>query len=457
MGVTTVIELPMHVHATRLAAGPGTDPPRMRSPLWHRLVHRFCARLWFDRIRVVHRERLPPAGAGAGAVLFVSLHRNGAVDGFVLQNLLPQARFLVARRLRRSRLLRLFFHGIEVVRRRDTPDRRKRFSVNEAALEECRSLLAAGGELVVFPEGTSSLGPRHLPFEAGAARILHAFLESCPGMPVTVVPLGLHYERAWVFRSRMEVVVGRPIPTAIPSGLSGRESLRWLKDRIEAGLEAVGADFASPADQERAEALAYASTLGTPRSYARSLMRLVKGVPPGLADRWETFDAEAHAGGLWRHQGVPLLPRERRHLPLYGLWFLIVAPVVAAAALLNAPPLLLSWMAARRCADDLNVVALTSLVAGVPALLAWMGGVAIVAAVSGAPWGVVPFLFVSWLGLVLAYRAGKLAVIVRNGLAASPGMQARAVQLHRAVLHSLSHECTPVTAPRRPLAATQPG
>ena len=34
-----------------------------------------------------------------------------------------------------------------------------------------RELLAAGGEVMIFPEGTSSLGPHHLPFKSGAASI----------------------------------------------------------------------------------------------------------------------------------------------------------------------------------------------------------------------------------------------------------------------------------------------
>lgn len=41
---------------------------------------------------------------------------------------------------------------------------------NEAALELAALALAQGQSVFVFPEGTSSLGPRHLPYRRGAAR-----------------------------------------------------------------------------------------------------------------------------------------------------------------------------------------------------------------------------------------------------------------------------------------------
>jgi 1-acyl-sn-glycerol-3-phosphate acyltransferase len=174
--------------------------------LWYRFWHWLAARSYFDCITVRYPERLPEDGP----CLYVALHRNGAVDGFVYRQAVPRAVFLISSQLRRSFLARCFFCGIAVTRRGDAGDR----SENTAALRECVQLLADGGGLVVFPEGTSSLGPRHLPFRNGAASIALEALGR--QVPLRIVPLGIHYEQAWAFRSRVEVVVGEPIATTLP-------------------------------------------------------------------------------------------------------------------------------------------------------------------------------------------------------------------------------------------------
>src|SRR5574341_1221764 len=62
-------------------------------------------------------------------------------------------------------------------------------------------------------------GPRHLPFKSGAAQLLLEYLDA-PAPPLSVVPVGIHYEWPWAFRSRVEVVVGEPIPMELPAALT---------------------------------------------------------------------------------------------------------------------------------------------------------------------------------------------------------------------------------------------
>ena len=45
--------------------------------LWYRGCHWLCARIYFERITVLHPSRLPDGGP----VLYLGLHRNGAVHG----------------------------------------------------------------------------------------------------------------------------------------------------------------------------------------------------------------------------------------------------------------------------------------------------------------------------------------------------------------------------------------
>lgn len=213
----------------------------VRAPLWRKSFYWFITKVYFHRITLIHGERLPKAGP----VLYLGLHRNGAVDGFVYDRALRAPVFMISTQLRKNWFARVFFDGIAVTRAKDEGDR----SLNDAALGRCLNHLRAGGELFVFPEGTSSLGPRHLPFKSGAIWLLLDYLER-GGPPLQVIPLGVHYECPWAFRSKVEVVVGDPISTELPIEAGRLEKLKALKHRVQAALEQVGVNVPSDNYQE---------------------------------------------------------------------------------------------------------------------------------------------------------------------------------------------------------------
>src|SRR5690349_10533634 len=193
---------------------------------WSRTICRAVSGVYYRRIHLVGREHLPH---GAGPILYVGLHRNGAIDGMVYKRLFPRATFLVAARLLSSAFRRLFFTGIPVTREKDgmsAADRR----ANAAALEACARELILGRELFVLPEGTSDLGPRHLPFKPGVAKILQRALAA--GARVTVIPVAIFYERPEAFRSDVTVVVGPRIPTTLAAELSESRRVATLMARI---------------------------------------------------------------------------------------------------------------------------------------------------------------------------------------------------------------------------------
>lgn len=393
--------------------------------LWYACCHWLCARVYFERITVLHAERLPHGGP----ILYLGLHRNGAVDGFVYRWVVPRGVFLISTQLRRSLFARLFFCGIAVARNKDEEDR----SQNDAALLQCVQLLANGGELFVLPEGTSSLGPRHLPFKSGAASMALNALGQ--GVPLRIVPLGVHYERAWAFRSKVEVVVGKEISTELPAGLSALGRLKEMKRRMNTALEAVGANFASAEEQENAERLAYAATLGTPRTYFDSLKQLEAGVPEAVLARWRELEPQLISRRALLHQGVPLFPVGP--WILYALLVLVLGPIVLAGAMVNLPPLLAGWLAARQFADDRNVIALWRVLVGLPLFVIWFSLVTLLLAFFAGWWWALGSVLLTLAALKSIYRAKKLAVAVWNGLAHGALAQ-RAHEFHQSVLQTIS-------------------
>lgn len=371
---------------------------------WHVFVARLCRLLYYSRVTLLGRERLP----GSGPALYVALHRNGAVDGCVYAKVTPGATFMISTQLRRSLLGRVFFAGVEVVRDRDKGDRTR----NERAMLECLELLRGGGQLIVMPEGTSSLGPRHLPFHRGAARVAEAALAA--GVPLRIVPLGIHYERAWAFRSRVEVVIGEPVDAALQGNTARAPRVARLHERIARALEAVGVQFASAGAQDQCEQLAYVSTLGTGRHYFDSLKQLECGIPPAVLMAAARLERQIGSRHLLRHQGVPLCPMGP--LVTYALLLVMLTPVVAVAAVLNAPPLAAGAWAGRYFPDERNVVALWRLLVGLPILAIWAAAIVGTGAATGAWWVVAGYLGVTLGGLIAWYRYKKLAVATLNGL-----------------------------------------
>jgi 1-acyl-sn-glycerol-3-phosphate acyltransferase len=422
---------------------------------WYRGVCRVATALYYRRVRLVGRGVDRDAGRDT-AVLYVGLHRNGAVDGMVYKTLFPRATFLVAARLLRSAFSRLFFTGIPVARAKDGGDR----AGADASLAACVAHLRAGGELFVFPEGTSDLGPRHLPFKRGAARVWAELLAS--GRAPTVVPVAIFYRAPERFRSDVAVVVGEPLAEPLAESLDappvGDESRDALADachrRIAAALESLGVNVASAEELARVERLAAVAADGDLDRYYHALKRLERGAPLGVLDApavddWRRVESAIADGSVATEYGAPVY--SRRALWWSLLWLALQAPVVGAAALANALPLAAASLAGRRLADARNTIALWRILVGLPAFVAWTLGVAIACLVAGRPWWLVAYVALTAAGLALYHELVARWARVRNALCA-PSLGAPLLAVRRRLDELLARDAATTGAPLAGLA-----
>jgi 1-acyl-sn-glycerol-3-phosphate acyltransferase len=387
--------------------------------LWYRLLSRLLTELYYHRVRVMNPQSLP----SSEPTLFVALHRNGAVDGYVYKSVIPRANFLISVQLRRSLLGRFFFSGIEVARSKDRADDTHAGDDN-AALQACVDYVQQGGALVIMPEGSSDLGHRHLPFHKGAARIL-AQLAVHPESLVRVVPLGIHYEEARAWQSDVEVVVGAPISTVLPPDMTPAMQVTLLHERIVQSLEAVAVQAERADVFAERERIAYAATLGSKRSYFAALKALEQGMPgvTALSSRLEKEMSSTPGGQrLWHHQGVPLMPMGSAWA--YPLLWVVLLPVSVSACLCNAVPLVCAWWSGKRFSDGRNTIALWRLLVGFPCLLLWA-----MSMLAAALWlHLLPLWFgyvaISILGLKSVRRVRKLTVSLHNW-AVAPALRKR--------------------------------
>jgi len=390
--------------------------------LLHYGIWRCIGYLAFSRIRVIGKERLTLVGP----VVFVATHRNGALDAAPYSFAVPLAMPMVSAQLQRLPLGRFLFRGIAVARAKDKARGIK--ANNGKALAECIELLKVGGQLFIMPEGTSSLGCRHLSFNRGAARIVARAMAA--GVRPIIQPLAVHYEDPTHWQSRVEVLIGVPI---IPQNADEIAMHQSIVD----GLEAVGANFVDTEAQQMAEKLAYARILGADLSYAEHLKKLEGLITPGLSESLRALEAVAKDKGLFLHQGLPLMPLRLWQSDL--IKWLLLAPIIACFSILNFPVLAAGHIASQLLPDEPNVISFWRMVVGLPVGLFWVVAVCVGLFVCAGPSWFVLYGAISTVGLLAWYRFRKLTVALGNAVF-HPEVRAVLVTAYRNLAERKAHE-----------------
>lgn len=353
---------------------------------WQWSYAQICTFLYFDSVTLVSEAAVPE-----GPVLFLGTHRNGILDALIYSNILGRMTFVLAKRLHRTLPGRIFFGGIGVVREKDDVAR----DGNRKALRQCRTYLAHGRRIFMFPEGTSSLGPRLLEIKPGAAKIALSALRARPDLKV--IPVAVSYERAWGFRSRVEVRLGSPIDLADILLQPTTERFGMVQQRLEVALHNVASEFETGTAQEASEIAGNVRRAAGAGSHSACVKAYADMMTPELEERWQSLKQASEKAGAKRYNRIPLVPggTTRPHiLTLIGL-----GPFVAFMLAVNAPVLTAARLLAARLADDRNVISLYRLLVGLPLMIIW-GGLTLAAFVwFGHPWIWAISLSLSLIGL----------------------------------------------------------
>jgi len=400
------------------------------------------ANIYFSEIEIYGKENL----LENELTIFVSNHRNGAIDGYVLMKALSEFKAIVGNNLTKSLFLKLFFGGhIEIFRTAET-DKERAF--NQKQLKKAAELVKANKRLLVFPEGTSKLGPSLLPIKKGAAFICKTLLDtlddksnaaktpiSCKQEeaalhplitdswlqmekntppeaknPVYVIPIGLHYEAGCKFRSRVEIHIGKPM--LIREEDSG--SLTKLTNMIKGGLQEVTANFEDSSKQQAGEAIA---TLI--RNFDKSFSHLEicriaasKTIPEKLIKEYEELNAQ---GSFALYQGAPLV--RTKNIWLSRLSYCLFPVSILLGFVLNIIPLTVSFFISKKMADDTNVITLWRILVGTPLLVLQLFCYLVISLVlfkMQALGLLAGYTVISWIGLYVFDKWRSLRVVLKN-------------------------------------------
>ncbi|HEY4228884.1 MAG TPA: 1-acyl-sn-glycerol-3-phosphate acyltransferase [Thermoanaerobaculia bacterium] len=199
-----------------------------------RALSRLLLRLFYARIEVVGADNVPPRGA----LIVAANHHNSIVDAMLLLATIPRRiRVLANAPLFRHFLMGPFLRGLGAL----PVHRRQEHGVvgarNESLFEATTAALAAGGAIAIFPEGRTQPEPSLQELRTGTARMLLAAESASPYLSVTLLPVGLVFDRPGTFRSgRALVWVGAPVATKdLPAAPA---AARGLTDRLTDALRA---------------------------------------------------------------------------------------------------------------------------------------------------------------------------------------------------------------------------
>jgi glycerol-3-phosphate O-acyltransferase/dihydroxyacetone phosphate acyltransferase len=202
---------------------------------------RWCVRqslrLYYPRIAVEGRERLP----ANGAVLLVANHPNSLMDpaliGLVAQR---PVHFFAKAPLFDVPVFGALMHALGMVPAYRGQDDKAAVRKNLETLELGAQYLQQGGAVGIFPEGKTHDREGVEQVRTGAARIAWAAVAG--GAATTIVPLGLNYARKERFRSAIWVRVGEPIDAVAwlhGRGEEERKAIRGLTEEIDRRLKQV--------------------------------------------------------------------------------------------------------------------------------------------------------------------------------------------------------------------------
>ena len=348
----------------------------------------------------VDREGAVPPG---GPVLILPNHPNALLDPAVIWATAGRdVRFLAKSTLFDGAfgpILRLA-RAIPVYRRLDqgvdTSRNTETFAAVDAALDD-------GSAVCLFPEGVSHSTGRLVELRTGAARM--ALTAERRGVAVTLVAVGLNFDRKTSFRSRVIVLYGRPFSVGrFAADQDDQAAVRLATGQIAAEMRRllVEADPQSDAAMVARVDRLYSAARGRPRSAQEQIARrqaIARGMEQlrirdqarfeEIAQRLRRYDQRLQRFALRdRHLDLDVSRRTAARFALReAVAALVLGPIAITGLVLFWAPYHLTAMLARLATRERDVAATAKVFVGAGVYIGWlivMASVAWQAAGAGA-------------------------------------------------------------------------
>ncbi len=219
----------------------------MLQKLWYQLVKIYISiGLFFyhKKIKVVGKENIPKKGA----LLFVSNHKNALIDPLLIATTTTRdIHFLTRASAFKIKLVKWILSTVNMLPIYRIRDGKESLSKNEEIFQTCFELFNKKRSLLIFPEGTHDIRRWVRPLSKGFTRITFGALEQNPDLDLTIVPVGLNYNRAEAFAEAVSIYYGAPLrvndflsnPVTNADALKLREEVRSRMKLLTTHIEPI--------------------------------------------------------------------------------------------------------------------------------------------------------------------------------------------------------------------------
>lgn len=181
--------------------------------IWYnfiRLLIKIGLFFYSKRIKVSGKNNIPKKGA----VLFAINHPNGLIDPLIATtNIKRDNYYLVRAASFKKPLVKKILGSLNLMPIYRMRDGASQLGKNQEIFESCFDIFKRGETLMIFPEGSHNKKRTVRLLSKGFTRIVSGALEKHPELEIQVVPVGITYQHASSFPSKVVVRYGHPIAT----------------------------------------------------------------------------------------------------------------------------------------------------------------------------------------------------------------------------------------------------
>jgi 1-acyl-sn-glycerol-3-phosphate acyltransferase len=198
----------------------------------------FTYRVFYDDICVEGAENIPDNIP----VIFTPNHQNALMDALaVIVHSKKQPVFVARADLFQSPYLRKLLNTIKIIPVYRIRDGYENLSNNDESLEITQKCLFASNSVGIMPEGTQTDKQQLQPLKKGFARLALSAQELIGSKPgIVIIPVGIHYSNYFKFRSNVHISFGKPIEVTEYIALykeNPAKAFVQLKERLFAALK----------------------------------------------------------------------------------------------------------------------------------------------------------------------------------------------------------------------------
>jgi len=160
------------------------------------------------KIKIVGKKNIPKKGA----VLFAVNHPNGLIDSLLVTTNSPRVtHYLVRAAIFKKPIVKKFLATLNLMPIYRIRDGVKELSKNTEVFNDCYDILNKQRALMIFPEGSHDKRRTIRTISKGFTRILFGALEKYPDLKITVIPVGVTYQKAGQYPCKVAIHYGKPI------------------------------------------------------------------------------------------------------------------------------------------------------------------------------------------------------------------------------------------------------